>query len=381
MKTSGIKTLALAAVLAAAWSSAGHAEDPIYIGSSIPITGNLAFFGQHARWGTDLAVAEANEAGGILGREVVVEHEDNRCNPSEAVKSVSQMLSSKKYVAMLDGLCSSVVLAIMPLVERAGVPLVVANGSASAIAEKSGVGGNTWTFKVNPADAGLAEAMVDWLNKEGKAGNIAILAEDSDFGRGGASGFTEALKRRNLELMSEDFYQQGTADFTGVFTKLRAKKPDSIALYSVGADFQNLIRQFHANDVGIPLTGRLVTDHIPAEILASGSLDGTTAVQPYTPEVDTPENLAFKEKFKAKYGETPNLLSFESYETTKVVLDALKRAGKADPAAVRDALATTKLPSILGTTIEFDDNHLAHNNAVIMRIVDGKVQILGLSKT
>ena len=139
--------------------------------------------------------------------------------------------------------------------------------------------------------------------------------------------------------MSEDFYQQGTADFTTVFTKLRAQKPDSIALYSVGADFKNLIRQFFSNNVNIPLTGRLVSDHIPKEILASGALDGTTSVQPYTPEIDTPANTAFKARFKAKNGELPNLLSFESYETTKVLIDAIKRAGSADPAKIRDALA------------------------------------------
>jgi branched-chain amino acid transport system substrate-binding protein len=370
-----------AAVFTLALGGPAHAADPIYIGTSIPMSGGLAFFGQHARWGTELAIEEANAAGGVLGRKLAVEFHDNRCNPSEGVKSVSQMLSQKKYVAILDGLCSSVVLAIMPLVKRAGVPLIVANGSASAIAAGSGVGGNEWTFKVNPADGGLAEAMVAWLHKEGKSANIAALAEDSDFGRGGADAFRIALKKRGLKLMSEDYYPQGTADFTAVLTKLRAQKPDSIALYSVGADFKNLIRQFFTNKVGIPLTGRLISDLIPKEIMASGALEGTTTVQPYTPEIDTPANIAFKATFKTKYGELPNLLSFESYETTKVLIDAIKRAGSDDPAKIRDALVTTKLLSILGTTIEFDKNHLAHNNAVIMRIIDGAVVVLGLSKT
>src|SRR4029453_18677060 len=106
----------------------------------------------------------------------------------EAVKSVTQMLASKKYVAIHDGLCSSVVLAIMPLIERAGVPLVVANASATSIAEKSGVGGNKWTFKVNPTDASMLDALIAWLAKDGKAGSIAFLGEDTDYGRprGGA---------------------------------------------------------------------------------------------------------------------------------------------------------------------------------------------------
>src|SRR5204862_4759466 len=116
-------------------------SSPIVIGSSIPLTGGVSTFGQHSRWGSELAVAEANAAGGVLGRKIEIDFQDNRCNPAEAVKSVTQMLSDNRYVAIHDGLCSSVILAIMPLVERAGIPLVVANGSATAIAEKSGVGG------------------------------------------------------------------------------------------------------------------------------------------------------------------------------------------------------------------------------------------------
>jgi branched-chain amino acid transport system substrate-binding protein len=362
-------------------SPAASAQEPIRLGSSIPLTGGVAFFGQHARWGTELAIAEVNAVGGLFGRKLEVNYQDNRCNPAEAVKSVTQMLGEKKYVAMLDGLCSSVVLAIMPLVERARVPLVVANASATAIAEKSGLGGNAWTFKVNPTDASLAEAMVSWLHREGKAEKIAFLGEDTDFGRSGQMGFETALARRNLKLASKDFYQQGTTDFTTVFTKLRAQKPNSIALYSIAADFQNLIRQFHSFGVGIPLTGRILTDQIPKEILASGALDGATSVQPYTAEVDTPDNKAFIAAFQKMHGSVPNLLSYMSYETTRVLIDAIRRAGKAEPAAIRDALQATKFRSLLGDDIEFDKNHLAHKNAVILTIKGGQVVVIGLSRT
>jgi branched-chain amino acid transport system substrate-binding protein len=102
----------------AGWATDAMAEEPIRIGSSIPITGTAAFFGQHSRWGAQLAVDEANASGGVLGRQIETDFQDNRCNPTEAVKSVSRMLSDKKDVAILDGLCSSAILAIMPLVER-----------------------------------------------------------------------------------------------------------------------------------------------------------------------------------------------------------------------------------------------------------------------
>ena len=253
---------------------------PIIIGASTPLTGGVAHFGQHARWGAELAIAEANAKGGALGRKIEIDFQDNRCNPAEAVKSVTQMLAEKKYAAIFDGLCSSVALAIMPLVERAGVPFIVANASATSIAEKSGVGGNKWTFKVNPTDASMLDALVGWLDKDGKAGNIAFLGEDTDFGRAGSSGLEAALKKRNQKLVMADYFQKGTADFTPVLTKIKAKKPALLALYAIDADFQNSIRQWYSLGGGIPLTGRVLVDQVPKEIMASGFLDGTTSVQP-----------------------------------------------------------------------------------------------------
>lgn len=363
------------------WGLARSQEGPILIGASIPTTGTVSNFGQHSRWGAELAIAEANAKGGVLGRKIEIDFQDNRCNPAEAVKSVTQMLAEKKYVAIFDGLCSSAALAIMPLVERAGVPFVVANASATSIAERSGVGGNKWTFKVNPTDLSMLDALVGWLDKEGKAGNIAFLGEDSDFGRAGSTGLETALKKRNAKLASVDFFQKGNADFTPVLTKIKAKKPGLLALYAVDADFQNAIRQWYGLGGGVPLTGRVLVDQVPKEIMDSGFLDGTTSVQPYDPSVDTPGNKAFVETFRKLHNVPPILVSFESYEAMKVLIDAIRRAGKADPAAIRDALASTKMPSILGTAIEFDDHNLAHNNAIILTIKGGKVMVLGMSKT
>lgn len=354
---------------------------PIIIGASTPLTGGVAHFGQHARWGAELAIAEANAKGGALGRKIEIDFQDNRCNPAEAVKSVTQMLAEKKYAAIFDGLCSSVALAIMPLIERAGVPFIVANASATSIAEKSGVGGNKWTFKVNPTDASMLDALVGWLDKDGKAGNIAFLGEDTDYGRAGSSGLEAALKKRNQKLVMADYFQKGTADFTPVLTKIKAKKPALLAIYTIDADFQNSLRQWYSLGGGIPLTGRVLVDQIPKEIMASGFLDGTTSVQPWDPSVDTPANKVFVEAFTKKYNVAPMLISFESYETINILIDAIRRSGNASPAAIRDALATTRYQSMLGTVLEFDANNLIHNNAIIFTIKGGKVAIVGMSKT
>ena len=78
----------------------------------------------------------------------------------------------------------------------------------------------------------------------------------------------------------------------------------------------------------------------------------------------------------------PTVNAWDSYEATRVVIAAIKAAGpEPTPAAVRDALATIKVPAMFGGDIEFDQNHLAHMNAVVLTIRDGKTVVLGMSKT
>jgi branched-chain amino acid transport system substrate-binding protein len=376
-----VSGLAVAAFAAADLPALAQQTQPIRIASTLPLTGGAAGFGEAARWGAEMAIKEINAAGGIGGRAVEVEFQDNRCNPAEGVKVATDMLSSKRYVAMFDGLCSSVILAIMPVAERAQIPLMVATASATAISDKSGAGGNQWTFKFNPSDATLAAAMVGWLDKQGQADKIAFLGEDTDFGRSGSQGFDMALKKISKTLASEDYYQQGTADFSATLTKLRALRPQVLALYSLSADQLNIVQQMQGLNLKVPLTGRVQTDAVPKELLASGALDGSSSVQPYSAEIDTPANQAFVKAFTAAYGKEPNSISYSAYEAMRTLVDAIKRAPSAEPAAIREAITKTKFPSMLGGDIEFDANNLAHNFAVILRIEGGRARVVGVSKT
>jgi branched-chain amino acid transport system substrate-binding protein len=376
-----IRASAVAAVLLGLTVAARAGEAPLRIGVSEPLTGVNAFYGQQARWGTELAINEANAAGGINGREIAADYQDNACNPADGVKSATQMLASGRYVAMLDGGCSSVALAIMPLVERAAVPYVVANPSASAISERSGAGGNTWTFKVNPSDATMLNSLVDWLTKQGVDDRIAVLAEDTDYGRGGAKALADILATSGKHLARTDYFQKGTTDFTTVLASIKASRPSQLAIFAIGADTANLLNQY-ADVGGPPLTGRIQLEQIPREIAASPVFQGLSTVQPWDLAVDTPENKAFIAAFRALAKADPAVNAWDSYEATRVLLAAIAAAGpNPTPAAVREALEKVKVPAMFGGTLAFDANHLAHMNAVVLTLRDGKTVVLGMSRT
>jgi branched-chain amino acid transport system substrate-binding protein len=318
----------------------------------------------------------------VLGRRLEADFIDNRCNPAESVKLTTDVISQKRHVAIFDGLCSSAVLAMMPLAERASMPYLVVNASATSITEKTGKAGNKWVFKYNPSDHTFADAMVRHLQSKGQLGQIALLAEDSDFGRGGGDAWTAALAKVGAKLQSTNYFQQNTADFTSALTRIRSQKPSAVAVYSVGADFQNIVRQVRGFNFGIPLTGRLLTDAIPKDVLESGALDGSTSVQNYASEIDTPGNRAFVAAYRKMHNdEVPSGISMASYESMKIFADAIRRAGRTDGDAIRDALQATRFPALLGGFVEFDDFNLAHNFAVILVIEKGVVRVAGLSKT
>ncbi len=377
-----LNSLALAFVTSLCVYPAHAQEAPFMLAVSEPLTGVNAFYGQQARWGTALAIAEANAAGGIAGRKIEADYVDNMCNPAEGVKSISQVLSNPKYIAVIDGGCSSVALAIMPLVEKAGIPYIVANPSAPAISDRSGAGGNKWTFKVNPTDATMLKSLVAWLVKNGTADRIAVLGEDTDYGRGGAKALEEMLAKEGKKMLAPEFFAKGQTDFSAVFTKIKASKPTQMAIFAIGADTANLMNQWYESGGGVPLTGRIQLEQIPKEIVGSPVFAGLSTVQPWDANVDMPANKKFIADFTKLSGSGPTVNAWDSYEATRTVIAALAKIGRtATPAQLRDSLTTIKVPAMFGGMIEFDANHLAHINAVVLTIKDGKTFVVGMSKT
>ncbi|UCE30797.1 MAG: ABC transporter substrate-binding protein, partial [Burkholderiales bacterium] len=123
--TSRIRSAALAAVATAALTASSVFAQEIKIGIPGPVTGPVAFLGQHMKWGAELAVDEINRAGGVLGRKLSFLMQDSACRPADSVAAVERLLSQDNVDLLLGDLCSGATLALMPVVEKAGKPMLV----------------------------------------------------------------------------------------------------------------------------------------------------------------------------------------------------------------------------------------------------------------
>jgi branched-chain amino acid transport system substrate-binding protein len=368
------KALAAAIALSLALPMAANAQN-VVIGASVPDTGPAAAPAIWQRWGYQLALDEANAAGGVLGKKVELLAYDNRCNPSEAV-NVANKLIEAKVVAIVGAHCSSATLATMPLIATAKIPLVDGVASSPKITELSGVGGNEWTFRINPSDDDMMNALGVYLAEGSKLKRIAVLGEDTDFGRGGAAAFAAVAKKNGLEVISTDFHPQSYPDFTSLLTRIQQSKPDAIAVFQLAGDQLNFLRNAMQLGVKIPYIGRFDPGGNNLQIIQAGGMEGSITAWTYSYLVDTPENKAFAAQIEKQHKTTPVLQTWAGYDVMRLVLKAIKEAGSTDPTTIRDTLKKIEFINVMGAPVKFDEHNQAGKIVLIEGVADKKVTIL-----
>lgn len=351
----------------------------LVIGFSVPDTGPAAAAAKWQRWGVDIALDEINKAGGLLGRKVEIMAVDNRCNPSEAVNAANKLIEAK-VVAILGAHCSSATLATMPLLTQAKVPMVDAVASSPKITELSGVGGNEWMFRINPSDQDMMDALGVYLGDTGKFRRVAILAEDTDFGRGGAAAFSAVAKKAGVEVISTDFHPQSLPDFTPLLTRIQQRRPDAIAIFSLAGDQINLLRNAMQLGLKIPYTGRFDPGGNNVQIIEAGGMEGSVTSWTYSHLIDTPENKTFVAEVQRRFQTVPLLQTWGGYDMLRITAQAIRDANSDDPAKIKDALKNINFTNVMGAQVKFDDHNQGARLVVIEEVAGRKVTVARLIK-
>jgi len=349
----------------------------ILIGVSTPVTGPAAVASEWERWGIDLAVEEINGAGGVSGRKIETIILDNKCNPSEAV-NVANKLVEAKVVAIIGSHCSSAHLAAMPIIKEAKVPMITGIASNPQITDQSGVGGNDWAFRINPSDKAMMDALGAYLGDKKIFKTVAIVGEDTDFGRGGAAAFQAVAEKAGINIISSDFHPQNVPDYTSILTRLQQRHPDAIATFQLGGDSLNFLRNAMQMGVRIPYTGRVELGGRNLQIIEAGGMEGSISAWTYSHEIGAPQNQAFVAKIKAKYNSVPYLQTWGSYDSMRIIAQAIVLAGDVDPTKVRDAIKGLKFTTVFGKEVTFDEHNQAGKFVVLQAVNNKKITVADL---
>jgi branched-chain amino acid transport system substrate-binding protein len=350
-------------------------QGPIVIGISTPQTGPAAVASEWELWGVNLAIEEINAAGGVLGRKLETLVMDNKCNPSEAV-NVANKLVEAKVVAIEGSHCSSAHLASMKIIQDAKIPMITGIASNPQITELSGVGGNDYAFRISASDSAMMQALGIYLGDKKPFKTVAIVAEDSDFGRGGVDAFKSiVVPKAGLEVVSTDIHPQNAPDFTSILTRLQQRRPDAIATFQLGGDSLNFLRQAMQIGVRIPYTGRIELGGRNMPIIEAGGLEKSISAWQYSPYADSPQNKAFAEKIKAKYKAEPYLQTWAGYDSIRVLAQAIKDAGSTDGTKIKDAIKAMSFTNVMGKTVKFDNHNQAGHWVALHTVLNRKVTL------
>jgi branched-chain amino acid transport system substrate-binding protein len=364
-----LTTFLLGCTVAFAASHAGAQE--IKIGVAGPITGPLAFLGQHIKWAGELASDEINQKGGILGRKVTFLMQDSACRPGDGVAAAERLLNQDRVDVMLGDVCSGSTMAVMPVMEKAQRPFIVTISTHPDITARSGAGGNKWVFRTVAHDGMIADVVAQKMRG---LKSIALVGEDTDYGRGAIKLLKERLPA-SVKIVSEDYLKQTETDFLPVLTRIRASRPDAIGTYVLDQQASNLMRQYLQFGMSIPLVGRPpLGSGVVAELVSSGKFDGSWTVYPYYDKFSNPKNEAFTKPYVQRFKQPPHYAGWGVYEGIKVYADAVRRAGSTDPERVRDALEKSSYDAILGP-MRFDANHQASSRIMYMVVEKGTVTV------
>jgi len=366
---------AAVAAAAAAFGVVGVApaqQGPIVIGVSTPKTGPLATASEWEMWGVDLAIEEINASGGLLGRKVEAMVLDNKCNPSEAV-NVANKLVEAKVVAIEGAHCSSPHLATMKIIAEAHIPMVTGIASNQQITDLAGPGRNEYAFRISPGDGAMMDTLGAYIKDRKLFKTVAVVAEDTDFGRGGADAFKAVAAKDGIEVVSSDFHAQGAPDFTSILTRLQQRKPDGIAIFQTSTDAINFLRQAMQIGLHIPYTGRIELGGRNQPIIDAGGMENSISAWTYNAEIASPENKAFVAKIEARHNSKPYLQTWGAYDAMRVIFEGIKAAGSTEGPKIKDAIKSLKFTNVMGKAVSFDDHNSAGHWVVLQAVKDKKV--------
>jgi branched-chain amino acid transport system substrate-binding protein len=345
-------------------------ENEILIGEYGSLTGGTATFGQSTHKGIILALDEVNGSGGILGKKIRIITEDDQSKPEEAKTAVLKLIKQNGVVAILGEVASSRSLAAAPECQKSKIPML---SPASTNPKVTEVG--DYIFRACFVDSFQGEAMAKFARDALRLKRVAILKDiKNDYSVGLADFFEKTFKSMGGEIVDIQSYSEGDIDFRAQLTTLKNQNPEGIFVPGYYTEVGLIARQ--ARELGFrgPLLGGDGWDSPKTLEIGGDAVNGCYFSNHYAADDPDPRVQGFIEKYRKKHGTIPDAMAVLGYDSAHLLFDAIRRANSAEPAKIRDALASTKDFQAVSGRISMDQNRNAEKRLVILQIENGRIQ-------
>lgn len=373
--SAGLLSMALMTGCAAAGTGSTTSEggETVKVGLNYELSGNVSTYGQSLVQGIELAFKEINADGGVLGKQVEMIKADNQSKTDEAANISSRLATRDKVVAILGPATSGNVKAALPPAQEAKVPLITASGTADDVTLDSKGNVREYVFKTCFSDSFQGVTMANFASSDLKATKAAILRDNtSDYAKGLAENFTRTFTEAGGTVVAEEAYQAKDTDFKTLITSIKAADPEILFVPGYYEEVGLIIKQARELGLDVPVLGADGFDSPKlAEIAGAEALENTYYSNHYSSGDTSDEVGEFKTRFNAAYGADPDAFNALGYDMAYLVADALERAGEADPAKLKDALAATEGFKGITGTLSMDEFHNPIKAVTILKLEAG----------
>lgn len=367
--TTGTVLAALTASVAVAQPTSGS----IKIGQLLPMTGNFASSLKMQRQGAELAVEEINKAGGVKGRILQLVREDDKSTDPGAVQAFQRLIEDKELVAVIGSIRSTQVLAMLPTINEAQIPVMIGGTNFSLTHQ-----GSKWVFRHRPHDGFSAQVMVKFVVEELKKSKLAIVHTSDGFGNGGRDEVVKGLKARYLEPVVIKAIVTGDKDYTAVVTAVKSSAADALITYFTSTSDLGIFATQAKQQGLLPKMTWIGSPSITttdAAKLAGNALEGTYGIGDYVPN-GNPTAKAFHAAYKAKYSEDTDLFSAWTYDAVYNLAAAIKGAANLKPESLRAGILGIKKRMGAENEYTFDERGDGLDHYYILRNEGGTWKLL-----
>jgi branched-chain amino acid transport system substrate-binding protein len=332
-----IGRLSVLLVMLAAWPAWGQ----IRIGVAGPVTGPLASLGEQMLLGARQAVADLNEAGGVLGQKLELVIGDDQCDPKQAV-AVANQLAAKQVALVVGHFCSGSTLPAAAVYEQEGVIMISPAATTPELTEQ----GNRLIFRVCGRDDRQGYVAGAFLAKRFRGQRIALLHDKSAYGRGLAEATRDALRREGVTEAMFEAFTAGEKDYTALVSKLKQSGIEAVFVGGYHTEAGLILRQMRAQGMKAAFVGgdTLV-------IREFWAIAGEAANEAYFTFVADPRRNPLAGEVLGRFsaqGKPAEGYVLYTYAAVELWAEAAKRAGGTDADTVASFLHGQSFETVIG---------------------------------
>ena len=343
-----------------------------------PLTGPNANLGINIRNGAQVAIDEANAAGGSV--KFTLKAFDTQGDPAQAPTVKDKYINDNQVLGVVGPTFSGETKAVLQSYQDAKLPMISASATATSL--PTIVPNGTVFHRLVPDDDVQGQGVSDYVTKKLKAKSIFYISDNSDYGKGLADGTQQILEKAGTTTAGTDTIDPNSDDYSNAVNKAVAAKPDLVfygGYYSQAGKLAKQLKDAGANAVFMSGDGTLDAGFITSGGAGAEGAQITCACKLAQPDSTGPLG-DFAKSYKSSTGKDPGTYSTEGYDAAKILIAGIK-AGNTTRAKLLDYV--NKLGKYTGVSkdIEFETNgNLKTGSVYVYEVKSGKLSVLGTTE-